>query len=251
MGKAAKLSALKVLKLSAPGRYGDGGGLWLQISRSIAAGQVTKSWLFRYMRNGRARQMGLGSVDVVTLSVARDKALTARRLLADGIDPIDARQQQRRREKEEAVRSVPFKDCAQRYIDAHQASWRNEKHRAQWKATLETYAYPVIGNIAVSAVDTALVLKVIEPLWQSKTETASRVRGRIERILDWAKVREYRTGENPARWKSSTTRFGKPCSITVGTFGRPAMRDGAVTAIPRNLPVAIRSPAVTLARKSK
>jgi integrase len=145
--------------------------------------------------------MGLGSERDVTLAAARTKAADARRQLADGVDPIAARDGQRAQERLQRAGTVAFSKCAEKYIAAHRAAWRNPKHAAQWESTLETYAYPVIGNLAVRDVDTELVLRVLEPIWTKKSETATRVRGRIERILDWARVRGYRAGENPARWR--------------------------------------------------
>ena len=119
----------------------------------------------------------------------------------DGIDPIDARRAERLETRLNAAKALTFKDCAARYIASHRAGWRNPKHAAQWEATLATYAGPVMGGLSVQAIDTALVLKVLEPIWTTKPETAGRVRGRMESILDWAKVRGYRAGENPARWR--------------------------------------------------
>ena len=191
-----RLTARTVSTLTEPGRYGDGRGLWLQVSRAR-----TKSWLFRYMLNGRARQMGLGPVDTVSLAQARDKAVECRKLLLDGIDPIEARRAERDKARLEAARSLSFRQCAKRYIAAHEPSWRNAKHRAQWANTLETFAYPVLGELPVATIDTALVLNVLEPIWSAKPETAGRVRGRIEAVLDWAAARNYRTGDNPARWR--------------------------------------------------
>lgn len=191
-----KLTAAKVDKETDPGRYGDGNGLWLQVTA-----QKTKSWLFRYMRDGKARQMGLGPVSLVSLAEARTRASDARRVILDGKDPIEHRKAERLAAKIEAAKGVSFQQCAERYIKAHEASWRNPKHRQQWPSTLARYVYPAIGTLPVSAVDTGLVLKVIEPLWATKPETAGRVRGRIEAVLDWATAREYRSGDNPARWR--------------------------------------------------
>jgi integrase len=180
------------------GRYGDGGGLALQISR-----WGTKAWLFRYQWAGKRRQMGLGPAhsDGVSLSEAREKAAECRRLVRERRDPIEARGQERMRERLEAARSVTFRQCAESYIDGHEAAWRNPKHRAQWKSTLSAYAYPAIGALPVGAIDKALVLSCLEPIWRVKPETAKRVRGRIEAILDWATARDHRSGDNPARWK--------------------------------------------------
>jgi integrase len=196
MRHSNRLSAVMVAKKTKPGRYGDGNGLVLQISK-----WRTKAWLFRYERDGRERQMGLGPVSVLTLAEAREKARECRKVLLNGIDPIDARRSDRMQARVEAARGVTFRQCAESYIAAHEAGWRNEKHRAQWKATLATYAYPIIGQLSVAMVDTALVVKVIEPIWATKPETAGRVRGRIESILDWAKVRGFRAGDNPAQWR--------------------------------------------------
>jgi integrase len=191
-----KLTPLAVKNAKEPGLYGDGYGLYLQVSQF-----GTKSWLYRFQRDGVPRKMGLGALHTVTLADARQRAADARRALLDDIDPIDARRERRAANKLEAAKAITFKQCAERYIAAQTAGWRNEKHAAQWTATLATYAYPIIGDLPVAAIDTGLVLKVIEPIWNTKPETASRVRGRIESVLNWAKVREYRLGDNPARWR--------------------------------------------------
>ncbi|MDN7905551.1 tyrosine-type recombinase/integrase [Burkholderia diffusa] len=191
-----KLTPLAVTKTTKPGLYADGGGLYLQIT---TAG--VKSWLFRYMRNGKARGMGLGPVHTIGLADARARALDCRRQLLDGIDPIDSRNAERAAQGIAQTNAVTFQHCAEKYIEAHRASWKNAKHADQWTNTLTTYAYPIFESLAVSAIDTALVMKVLEPIWTTKTETASRVRGRIESILGWATVHGYRVGENPARLK--------------------------------------------------
>ena len=129
------------------------------------------------------------------------KALDARRKRHEGIDPIEARRAERARQRLDAAKAITFRQCGEDYIVSHRAGWRNEKHKYQWSATLSTYAYPVIGALPVQAVDTGLVLKVLEPIWTAKPETAGRVRQRMESILDFAKVRGYRDGENPARWR--------------------------------------------------
>ena len=198
-----KLTPLQVSSLNDPGRYADGGGLYLQVTRweKDGAEWSTKSWLFRYMKDSRERQMGLGSVETFTLKEARARARTQRQLLADGIDPLSARQKAKDAARMEAARAITFKDAAERYIAAHRAGWKNQKHGEQWGATLSTYAYLHVGSLPVAAIDTALVMKVLEPIWTQKSETASRVRGRVERILDWARVQGMRQGENPARWK--------------------------------------------------
>ncbi|GBU19385.1 hypothetical protein AwMethylo_36000 [Methylobacterium sp.] len=160
-----------------------------------------KSWILRFMLQGRAREMGLGSASLFTLAEARERAAGFRRMLADGIDPIEARKTEKARKDLDTAGAMTFDQCAAAYIEAHKAGWRNAKHAAQWTATLDTYASTVFGKLPVADVDTTLVLKVLEPIWASETETATRVRGRIESVLDWARTRGYREGENPARWK--------------------------------------------------
>lgn len=197
MRKLAKLSAIFVSKGKAePGWYGDGGGLWLQ----VAAGG-TRSWVFRFMQNGRARWMGLGSARDVSLVAARALAAEARTLVATGQDPLEARAAKRRQAATEAAKAITFADAAARCIDDQRPGWSNPKHAAQWTSTLEAYAYPVLGKLPVGAIETAHVVKVLEPIWTTKTETARRVRNRIETVLAWATVRGFRAGDNPARWK--------------------------------------------------
>jgi integrase len=192
-----KLSALKIAKpkLKA-GYYADGGGLYLQVTASGA-----KSWVFRFTRNGRAREMGLGPLHTVGLSDARDKATIARKLLLDGIDPIDARKALHEQQRLAKALELTFNQCAAAYIEQFRAGWKNAKHVAQWSSTLDTYAGPIFGLLPVASVDTALVLKALEPIWYDKPETASRLRGRIESVLSWATVKGYRAGDNPARWR--------------------------------------------------
>jgi integrase len=196
-----RLTALRVEKQTKPGLYPDGNGVYLQVTRG-ADGLPRKSWLFRFrMQWRRERRMGLGAFPDVSLQQARDKASTARKLCNDGIDPVEARKASRAKAKLADARSMTFNQCAKAYITAHRAGWRNIKHAAQWNTTLETYASPIFGTLPVHAIDVGLVTKALEPIWSTKPETASRVRGRIEAVLDWAKVRGYRTGENPARWR--------------------------------------------------
>ncbi len=198
--KIQQLTALAVTRAAKEGLYPDGAGLYLRVGRG-----GVKSWAFRFMLNGKAREMGLGGLAKVGLADARKKATDARLLLSDRRDPITHRQEEETLraadEKLAAARSMTFDKCAEAYISAHEASWRNKKHRQQWRSTLSTYVSPVFGSVPVQDVDIDLVMKVIEPLWSEKTETARRVRGRVEVILDWAKVRGYRSGENPARWR--------------------------------------------------
>jgi integrase len=210
-----KLTALKVAREKRSGLYGDGGGLYLQITA-----RGSKSWIFRFwiaerdpmtgdvVRDtttkkvrGRSREMGLGSCNTVSLAEARDRAAECRKLREQEIDPVEAREMARRQAALERAKSLKFKEAAATYMAAHRVAWRNDKHAAQWTSTLQTYAYPLIGDVSLQAINTGLVMKVIEPIWATKPETANRVRGRIETVLDWATVRGYRQSENPARWR--------------------------------------------------
>jgi integrase len=191
-----RLTALKVSRAKAPGMYADGGGLYLQVTKGGA------SWVFRYMLNRRAREMGLGALHTITLAEARELAREARKLRYKRIDPIEARRAAHAQTRLDAAKAMTFQQCADRYIKDHRAGWRNGKHVEQWESSLRRFTFPVIGALPVAAIDTALVRKVLDPIWTTKPETASRVRGRIENILDWAKASGYRAGaENPARWK--------------------------------------------------
>jgi hypothetical protein len=189
--KAAKHDPSKGTR---PVQIGDGDGLRLQIASGGG-----KSWLFRYMLAGRSREMGLGSVDFVTLAEARQRAADARRQLAQGVDPIDARREADRVAKvaQANARENNFTAMAERYVAVHEPSWRNPKHRAQWRSTLETYAYPVLGDKAVRDITTDDVVRVLRPIWLKKPETASRLRGRIEAILDSATGGRCACGRQP------------------------------------------------------
>jgi integrase len=194
--RVGKLTALKVGRALPAGMYADGAGLYLQVT-----GTGAKSWIYRYSIRGKAREMGLGSLSAVSVADARTRAAACRALRQDGVDPIEARKADRAQAALDDAKAITFKEAAQRYIAAHRAGWKNPKHAPLWENTLAAYAEPVIGKISVQAVDTGLVLKVLEPIWRIKPETAGRVRGRIEVILDWAKSRGLRQGENPARWR--------------------------------------------------
>lgn len=191
-----RLTAKGIETTRRAGYWADGGGLYLQVTATRA-----KSWIFRFQLRGRAREMGLGSLNAVSLLQARQKAAECRRLLADGVDPLEARRAQDAAQALAEARSLTFRQCGETYIKAHTAGWRNGKHADQWTNTLQTYAYPVIGSLPVADVDTALVLRILEPIWTAKHETATRVRARIEAVLDWATARGYRAGDNPARWR--------------------------------------------------
>jgi integrase len=189
-----KLSALAVKHLTARGLYADGGGLYLQVARN-----GSRSWILRYRIGGRRRYCGLGSLLRVTLAEARKRAGEARAVLMDGNDPIAIKLGQRTAARLNVARSMTFEKAAAQYIESHRAGW-SPKSTRQWGASLEQYVGPVFGALPVQAIDTPLVMKVIEPLWSTKTVTAARLRGRIEAILDWAATRGFRSGDNPARW---------------------------------------------------
>jgi integrase len=195
-----RLSAVQVEKITTPGMYYDGGCLYLQVTGG-GNRRLSKSWIFRFEIHSKRRYMGLGSLELFSLAEARIKTLEYRRQLFDGIDPIEARRARKAQAALETATGVTFRHCAERYIAGHKAAWSNVKHAAQWDSTLSTYAYPVIGKLPVHSVDTGLILKILEPIWSTKAETAGRVRGRIEVILDWARVQSFRKGENPARWR--------------------------------------------------
>ena len=162
---------------------------------------MTKSWLFRYSRFGKDTWLGLGSYPDVTLSEARDLATNERKKQRQGIDPLTDKHARRRAARTAHENMLTFAECAEKYVDSQAAGWSNPKHVAQWRSTLKKIAGPVIGHLPVDQVDTPLVLRCIEPIWTTKTETANRLRGRIESVLDWSAVRGYRKGENPARWR--------------------------------------------------
>ena len=197
-----RLSAKAVERVREPGRYPDGGGLYLVVS-----GPAARSWFFRYERAGRQQGMGLGSAQDVSLADARAKAADLRKLLAAGEDPNEVRRAAEQARAAAAANALTFQQCAEAYIRAHAPSWRNAKHAAQWSATLATYVYPSIGALPVAAIDTPAVLKIIEPLWATKTETASRVRGRIEAVLDYATAIHRRFGPNPAAWRGNLAKL--------------------------------------------
>jgi integrase len=174
----------------------DGRGLYLRIGPN-----GSKSWIMRYQIDGRVHDMGLGPYPEIGLAEARDRCLAQRRVKVDGVDPIAVRKAERLAQRLTDAKAMSFRQCAEAYILAHRAGWKNPKHAAQWPATLTAYAYPVFGDLPVKAIDVGLVMKAVEPIWTTKAETASRIRGRIESVLDWATARGHRGGENPARWK--------------------------------------------------
>lgn len=203
-----KLTVKRIERIKKPGRHGDGQGLYLEITKS-----GVKSWLLRYERGGQERYMGLGPLHTIDLAEARARARRARQQLLDGLDPLAARQAEQAARKAAEEKQLSFVDAAQQHFDQHQQKWGNTKYRAQFLSTLQEYAYPIIGAVPVGNIDTAAVLRVLEQkvkaergypagvFWHARPQTANRVRRRIEAVLDWAAVRGYRTGDNPARWK--------------------------------------------------
>lgn len=199
MGRVAKeLNAIYVSRLKQPGMHFVGGapGLALQVLPSGG-----RSWVLRIRVHGKRRDMGLGSFPDISLSLARDLARDVRAKVKQGIDPIAERQAARSRAEADRVAMRTFKQCAERYITSMEGNWKSPKSPQQWRNTLETYAYPTMGNMAVKDIELSHVMAVLEPIWMSKTETASRVRGRVEAVLDWASVNGLRSAANPARWK--------------------------------------------------
>ena len=181
-----KLSVKAIAAAKEPALYGDGGNLYLQVADVDGTGP-TKSWVFRYMVDGRARKMGLGSINDFSLAEARERARQARQQLADGIDPIEARLAARDAARKESAENITFKAAAEKFIEVHEAGWRNDKHKAQWRSTLASYAYPTVGTRPVKAVDAALINTMLAPIWTKTPETASRVRQRVDRIVQWVK----------------------------------------------------------------
>jgi integrase len=201
---AEKITALFVRHIKRPGRYCDGGNLYLQVRNSTSKkspDSINKSWAFRYSRNDKQTWMGLGPYPDVSLAEARELATDARKQLLKGIDPLTDKRARKRAARRAHDDILSFAECAEKYIDAQAPGWSNPKHIDQWRNTLKNVAGPVFGHLPVDEIDTALVMRCIEPLWTTKTETASRLRGRIESVLDWATVRGYRGGDNPARWR--------------------------------------------------
>lgn len=193
-----RLNALDVIRKTV-GMHLDGAGLYLQVT------ERGRSWIYRFKSpvSGNTREMGLGPVHTFNLARARELAMEARGQVKAGFDPIEVRKAGNEAMRIAAANAITFEDAATQFIDAQKAGWRSPKSEAQWSSSLRTHAHPIIGKFAVADIDVAAVLRVLDPIWRVKPETASRIRGRIERILDWATVRGYRKGDNPARWRES------------------------------------------------
>lgn len=222
------------VKNAKSGRHADGGGLYLLVKATGA-----RSWVFRFMLNGKARDVGLGAAagpDSLSLAKARVEATKLRLKVQSGIDPIEERDREEAEKLAAAqaalIAETTFKEVAEAHIDANEESWRNPKHRQQWRKTMADYVYPKIGDLSVADVDTPHVLSILESIWREKPETASRVRGRIETILDAAKARGYRKGENPARWRGHLAQILPKVSKTKEARNRKLGRDGHHKALP-------------------
>jgi len=190
-----RLTAVKVARTKTPGIYADGGSLYLRVAPG-----GSKQYVFRYIRNGRLHDMGIGPTHTLSLAEARERATEARKLLLDGVDPLASKRARIAALRAADASAVTFQQCAEDFIKANEVKWTNAQHRHEWSWSLRKYVYPILGSMPVGAIDTPLVLKVLKPIWGKTPESASRIRGRIENVLGWATVHHYRTGDNPARW---------------------------------------------------
>lgn len=214
-----RLSAAEVRTKTEPGHYSDGGGLYLQVSRFDS----TKSWVFKFTLNGRTRGMGIGPIHTLSLAEARAKAADLRKVVAEGKDPIEERNAARLKAAIDAANTITFIDAIDKYLAKKDGEFRNEKHRKQWRSTLDTYAAPILGKMNVAHIAMPDVLRVLEPIWAEKTETASRLRGRIEAVLSWSTVAGFRTGDNPARWTGNLKELLPKPSAVAAKDNQPAL----------------------------
>ncbi|MFC0219040.1 tyrosine-type recombinase/integrase [Pseudochelatococcus lubricantis] len=214
-----RLSAAEVRTKTEPGHYSDGGGLYLQVSRFDS----TKSWVFKFTLNGRTRGMGIGPIHTLSLAEARAKAADLRKVVAEGKDPIEERNAARLKAAIDAAKTITFNDAIDKYLAKKDGEFRNEKHRKQWRSTLDTYAAPVLGKMNIAHIAMPDVLRVLEPIWAEKTETASRLRGRVEAVLSWATVAGFRTGDNPARWAGNLKELLPKPSAVAAKDNQPAL----------------------------
>jgi integrase len=193
-----KLSQTRADKIKQPGRYGDGRGLYLQITKA-----QNRSWIFRYEVNGRERMMGLGSCADFSLEDARERARHARRLLQDGLDPITNQGETRAKNMQTSATAVTFREAAEKYFEFHSVKWKNKKHIAQFYSRMNAIVFPVMGSLPVRSIDKAIILKAFQPIWQSKNATAARTLTLVKVILDFAKASGWRDGDNPAAWRGN------------------------------------------------
>lgn len=213
-----KLNDRKIRSFKEPKRYSDGGNLYLVVSDA-----GSKSWSFMFTRLGERRELGLGGYPDLSLAEARQKAIEYRKLLSQGLDPYEQKRAEARERERQARLKRTFEWCAREYIRHRQVEWKNPKHIAQWSSTLERYAFPVIGSLDVSEIRINHITDILDPIWAEKVETASRLRGRIENILDWAKVRGHRDGENPAAWRGNLSMVYSPKSAIRKVQHHPAL----------------------------
>jgi len=201
MGHGINRLTAAALRKTMPGLYHDGLGLHLQVAASKDGKRVNRSWLFRYAVNGRDRWMGLGGTHTVDLNTAREFARQARLQRLQGVDPIEARRNERTAKLAESIRAITFQEAALRYMAAHRSTWSNEQHVKDWPRSLAKHVLPTLGKIDVKLIDTPVVVKSLEQVWATAPKTAAKVRGRIEAVLDWCSVSGFRKeGDNPARW---------------------------------------------------
>ena len=199
-------------------------GLYLQIHGGVSG--ITKSWIYRFTspKSGKRREMGLGAVEIRSLADARSMVVQYRKLVLDGLDPVEEKRREVLSRRLEQANTITFDEAARQCIAAKAPEWKNAKHAQQWENTLATYASPILGDLPVNSVDTAQVMRVLEPIWITKTETATRIRQRIEKVLDWAKARGYFTGENPARLEGNLRELLPRASKTKKVQHHPALQ---------------------------
>jgi integrase len=219
-----KTTALPTL-IKTVGRHHDGGGLYLDVTSPTAA-----SWVYRYQLNGKVGNLGLGPYPAISLARGREKAAEARRLKAEGIDPLDHRRASRAAPEADKAKRITFEEATDRYIKAKEPGWKNGASGEQWRASLRDYAHPIIGKVPVATIDTPLVMRVLEPVWTTIPETASRIRNRIESILEWARAAGYRSGDNPARWRGHLEHMLAPRSKVQRREHYPALPYGDLPA---------------------
>lgn len=198
----SKLNALKIKSITRIGMHSDGGGLHLKVQKSKDGSSLNKSWIYRWGAQGK-NSIGLGSFTTISLADARELASECRKMVAKGLNPRDERDKDKKAIQQAKASAITFKAATKKYIEIQKASWSNEKHAQQWANTLEQYADPIIGNVAVSEVTKDQVLEILLPIWTTKNETATRVRGRIEKVLGWAIAKGYRTTANAAAYRDN------------------------------------------------